>query len=164
MPSKEYRESQSFPSTIRAVTSVASGVVITFLLAVAFGALGDVSSGESVAVAAIAAVVALITLGLWRLKAVIQVDSSGLVMRLSWLWRRRVNFSDISSADIGRQSAVTAGGVGLRFLGNHRVALLMEGGDVVQVHLRNSPRTYLLGATQPRKLTDALASHGVEIG
>ena len=87
-------------------------------------------------------------------------DVATLSMRLGGVlvWRRRLHADDVQRVERGVAGAMSAGGLGLRFLGGGRVALMVRHGDAVRIGLTDGYREYLVVTERPEELMTALTN------
>ena len=117
--------------------------------------------GDAAAYGVLTVVGVLLPLVIALVHSRIAVDDSQLVLSLWPVWTKRIPVTDVADATEVVVSPVRDfGGVGLRFAGQGRIALLMRRGPAVAVQTA-SGRTYVLGTADPDGLIEALGVSSV---
>lgn len=152
---------------VRHASAGVAAVVVTIGVAVAVNLLlsawpSTTSDAERAAFALIAAAALGLCVLIARMSTVAEVTTEGvhLVFRLGvTVWRRRIPWTDLAVDGVERVSAVRAGGLGLRYLGAGRIALMVRAGPGVVLRTRGGERTYVVGSERVDDFLDALAAH-----
>lgn len=135
--------------------------------------LGVGAGGLSLAISSTAgplvwpdAVIALVSVGIGgavaRMSSAVLVEPEGvrLGFRIGGIpvWRRRIRARDIERVEKSTVDALSAGGLGLRFLGGGRAALMVRQGDAVRIVLADGWRQYLVATDRADELEHALSA------
>lgn len=163
-PSTEKGASTVFRETRRAAKELQVGVILLGIAITSFIIATAVPDARSTAEAIGLVLVALgsmaLVLGVARMSSVVEVDPArGVTLRFRLgapVWRRVITWDEISEVSEGSLSMAAAGGLGLRWIGPGRWALLVRGGSVVTIKAPNGSREYLVGTDRPAELLTAL--------
>ena len=160
--------STTFRETRHASRELQVGVVLLGLVITSFIVATAVPDSRSTAEAVGFVLVALgsmaLVLGAARMSSVVEVDpvrGVSLGFRLGIpVWRRAISRDEISEVADGTLSMAGAGGLGLRWIGPGRWALLVRGGSVIVIKVPDGSKEYLVGTDRPAELMAALRELG----
>ncbi|WP_269853429.1 hypothetical protein [Streptomyces sp. RPT161] len=150
-----FDENQRLPRTLD-ISLIAVAVALLVLIVAVWSRVEGL--GPKILLAAVGAVVLLFSV-FTHSRVVVERD----VVRLSLVpvWRKTLNLRDIKAARHAQLNAFQqAGGLGLRWLGNKRVALILRGHDCVEL-ATTSGHVYLVGTSRRNELLSALWELGV---
>ena len=143
------------------VAIVGVGVVVAVSTLLPQWASTTSDSERTLLVALMAFVIGLCLLAA-GMSSVTEVTTEGveLTFRLVIpIWHRRIPWDDLSVDGVERVGVIRAGGLGLRYLGGGRVAVLVRPGPGVVLHARGGERTYVVGSDRSTELIDTLTAH-----
>jgi hypothetical protein len=150
-----FDESQRLPRPLD-VSIIAVAVALLVLIAAVW------SRAEGLAPKLLLAAVGAVTLlfSVFTHSRVV-VDRDVIRLSLVPVWRKTLHLRDVNAARHVRLNAfVQSGGLGLRWLGNKRVALILRGHDCVELTTA-SGHTYVVGTSRPDELLSVLRELGI---
>ncbi|ADG76144.1 putative integral membrane protein [Cellulomonas flavigena DSM 20109] len=152
---------------VRYATAGVGAVAVTIGVAVAVNLLlsawpSATSDVERALFALLAVAVVALCVLVARMSSVTEVSADGvsLAFRLGvTVWRRRIARDDLAVDGVEQVGVVRAGGLGLRFLGAGRVALMVRSGPGVVLRTLDGRRTYVVGSDRIDELLGVLVAH-----
>lgn len=156
--------------TFREVRYSSTGIGVAVVLigvAVAVNTLisawpSTTSDTERLLFAILSAAVIGLCLLVARMSSVTEVTVDGVELRFRLgitIWRRHISWDDLSLDGVERVGVVRAGGLGLRYLGGGRTALVVRPGPGVVLRTRGGERTYVVASDRADELVDVLTPH-----
>lgn len=147
-----------YASPVVSVVTVAIGLAVAANLLVSTWSSAASGAEQTLFVSLAVAVIAL-CVAVARMSTVTLVGPDGveLVFRVGiTVWRRRIPWSEIAVDGVERVSVMRAGGLGLRYLGGGRIALMVRPGPGVVLQTRERRNTYVVGSDRTSELLHVL--------